>query len=45
MSFAIGVLFYALGTALIALCLVAIPGRGDHGQAGGPVPHGHGSSH
>lgn len=45
MSFTIGLLFYALGSALIALCLVAIPGRGDRGEAGATAPHGHGSSH
>lgn len=44
MSFAISLLFFVLGSALIALCLLAIPGRGDHGDAGA-APHGHGSSH
>ncbi len=45
MSFAISLLFFVLGSALIALCLLAIPGRGDHGEAGAATPHGHGSSH
>ncbi|MGH7013107.1 MAG: hypothetical protein ACREEL_02960 [Stellaceae bacterium] len=45
MSFALALLFYVLGSALIALCLFAIPGRGDHGEAGAAAPHGHGSSH
>ncbi len=45
MSFAISLLFFVLGSALIALCLLAIPGRGDHGEAGAAAPHGHGSSH
>jgi len=42
MSFTVGLLFYVLGSAMIALCLVAIPGRGETGAA---APHGHGSSH
>jgi len=45
MSFAIALLFYVLGTALIALCLFAIPGHGDHGEGGAPAPHGHGPGH
>ena len=45
MSFAISLLFFVLGSALIALCLLAIPGRGDHGEASAAAPHGHGSSH
>ena len=45
MSFAIWLLFYILGSALIALCLLAIPGRGDHGEADAAAPHGHGSGH
>ena len=44
MSFAIGVLFFILGSAVIALCLAAIPGR-DAGQAAEHQPHGHGSAH
>jgi len=45
MSFAISLLFYVLGSALIALCLLAIPGRGDHAETGVAAPHGHGPSH
>ncbi|MDE1969931.1 MAG: hypothetical protein KGI92_13590 [Alphaproteobacteria bacterium] len=45
MSFAISLLFFVLGSALVALCLLAIPGRGDRGEAGTATPHGHGSSH
>ncbi|HYL49111.1 MAG TPA: hypothetical protein VET84_07075 [Stellaceae bacterium] len=45
MLFAISLLFYVLGSALIALCLLAIPGRGDHGEAGAVAPHDHGPSH
>ena len=45
MSFAISLLFFVLGSALIALCLLAIPGRGDHGEADAAASHGHASSH
>jgi hypothetical protein len=44
MSFAISLLFYVLGSAVIALCLVAIPGR-DGGQATTHTSHDHGSAH
>jgi hypothetical protein len=43
MSFAIGVLFFVLGSAVIGLCLAALPGR--TGGAGKDVPHDHGSAH
>ncbi|MDE2164837.1 MAG: hypothetical protein KGJ66_00680 [Alphaproteobacteria bacterium] len=47
MSFAIGVLFFVLGSAVVALCLAAIPGR-DAGQTADNASHGHhghGSAH
>lgn len=44
MPFAISLLFFVLGSALIALCLVAIPGRGDHSASATP-PHGHTGHH
>jgi hypothetical protein len=42
MEFLLGVLLFAIGTGLVALCLVAIPGprRADGGDAAG---HGHAS--
>lgn len=44
MSFAFGLIYFILGTALIALCLLAIPGRGgeSHSHA---APRDHGPAH
>lgn len=44
MSFAFGLIYFILGTALIALCLFAIPGRSgeSHGHA---APRDHGPAH
>ncbi len=40
MSFALGVVLFLLGTALVALCLAAIPGP-PGGAAPAHPPHGH----
>jgi hypothetical protein len=40
MAFVFGVVSFILGTALVAVCLVAIPGPG--GAAGEPEAGGHG---
>jgi hypothetical protein len=42
MSFAFALVCFILGSALIALCLIAIPGRGDHGHGAPGAGHGHG---
>jgi len=44
MSFAFGLIYFIFGTALIALCLLAIPGRGgeSHSHA---APRDHGPAH
>jgi hypothetical protein len=39
MSFGLGVLIYILGSILLAVCIVAIPGRS--GEAHAEAPHGH----
>lgn len=39
MPFGLGVLFFVLGSVLVAVCLVAIPG--PPGEAPGPFGHGH----
>jgi hypothetical protein len=44
MSFGVGLILYIAGTALVALCLMAIPGRGGAAPAqehGGDHGHGH----
>lgn len=43
MSFAIGVLFFILGSAVVALSLAALPGRND-GEAK-HMPRDHGPAH
>ena len=43
MSFAIGVLFFVLGSAVIALCLAALPGRS--GGEAKDMPRDHGPAH
>jgi hypothetical protein len=40
LSFGVGLVCYVLGTVAIAVCLLAIPGRG--GTAPAPPEHGHG---
>ncbi|GEM_PF-6057336 len=45
MSFTVSLLLFILGSALVALCLIAIPGRGGHGDAAATPPHGHGVGH
>jgi hypothetical protein len=50
MAFLFGVVTFLMGAALVAVCLVAIPGpealEGDpvgHGKNGDPAGHGHGA--
>jgi hypothetical protein len=39
-SFGVGLICYVLGTVAVAICLLAIPGRG--GAVAAPSEHGHG---
>ena len=41
MSFALTLMWFILGAALIALCLFAIPGRGGSQAGGHDAGHGH----
>ena len=41
MAFLMGVVAFLLGTVLVAVCLVAIPGPGGEEEAA-PPSHGHG---
>jgi len=45
MSFAVGVILFILGSALIALCLIAIPSPPGAAQAQAPHGHDHGAHH
>jgi hypothetical protein len=42
MSFGAGLLLYVVGSIVVAICLVAIPGPGGAGGAPGGPSHGHG---
>jgi hypothetical protein len=42
MDFGLGVILFLAGSALVALCLVAIPGPAGEGTAHDAAPHGHG---
>lgn len=42
MEFVFGVVSFVLGTVLVAICLVAIPGPTAVEQSGAPPSHGHG---
>ncbi len=44
MSFALGLVFFILGSVLVALCLAAIPGPGGT-EATGHAPHDHDHAH
>jgi hypothetical protein len=46
MEFALGVVLYLLGSGLVALCLVAIPGPPQEGAPGAqPSAHHHPGAH